>query len=59
MEKYQLNDVYGISRDIPLNYVSRDTVDEKFKNKKVCYMKKEGIREERADTDVLFLTLVS
>lgn len=32
MEKYQLNDVYGISRDIPLNYVSRDTVDEKFKN---------------------------
>lgn len=32
MKKYQLDDVYGISRDIPLNYVARDNVDEKFKN---------------------------
>ncbi|WP_294855271.1 hypothetical protein [Oscillibacter sp.] len=27
MEKYQLNDVYGITRDVPLNYVERGTVD--------------------------------
>ena len=32
MKKYHLNDVYGISRDIPLNYVARSNVDEKFKN---------------------------
>ena len=32
MKKYYLNDVYGISRDVPLNYVARSNVDEKFKN---------------------------
>lgn len=30
MQKYQLNDVYGISRDVPLNYVERVEVDKKF-----------------------------
>lgn len=30
MQAYQLNDVYGISRDVPLNYVERVEVDKKF-----------------------------
>ncbi len=28
--QYKLNEVYGISRDIPLNYVERDDVDKRF-----------------------------
>ena len=45
----------------PLHYQNWVRAGEtiKLKNEKVCYMKKEGIREERADTEVLFLTLVS
>ncbi len=30
MEKYKLDEVYGISREIPLNYVERENVDRKF-----------------------------
>ena len=30
MKEYQLNEVYGISRDIPLNYVERENVDKKL-----------------------------
>lgn len=32
MKKYKLNEVYGISRDVPLNYVERESVDKKFRN---------------------------
>lgn len=32
MSKYQLNEVYGISRDVPLNYVERVDVDKKFRD---------------------------
>lgn len=32
MKKYKLNEVYGIARDIPLNYVERESVDKKFLN---------------------------
>ena len=28
---YDLDDIYGISRDLPLNYVERDYVDEVFR----------------------------
>ena len=31
MKIYELDDVYGISRDLPLNYVERKSVDGKFK----------------------------
>lgn len=31
MKVYNLNEVYGISRDVPLNYIERKNVDEKFK----------------------------
>ncbi len=31
MEKYFTEEVYGISRDVPLNYVERKSVDEKLK----------------------------
>ena len=30
LTKYQTNDVFGVTRDIPLNYVSRNSVDDKF-----------------------------
>lgn len=30
MKKYKLDDVYGIARDVPLNYVEREKVDKKF-----------------------------
>ena len=30
MKRYKLDDVYGISRDVPLNYVERERVDKKF-----------------------------
>jgi hypothetical protein len=30
MDKYYADDVYGIVRDVPLNYVARRSVDEKF-----------------------------
>ena len=29
---YRLDEVYGVSRDLPLNYVSRDNVDDQFVN---------------------------
>ncbi|MPM72542.1 hypothetical protein SDC9_119518 [bioreactor metagenome] len=32
MYTYQLNEVYGISRDVPLNYIERDSVDKKLLN---------------------------
>lgn len=32
MELYKLDDVYGISREVPLNYVERDNVDKKLRN---------------------------
>ena len=32
MNNYKLNDVYGISRDVPLNYVERENVDKKFRD---------------------------
>lgn len=31
METYRINDVFGLSRDIPLNYIERRSVDTKLK----------------------------
>ena len=31
MRKYELSEVYGLSRDVPVNYVERNSVDNKLR----------------------------
>ena len=40
MDSYKLDEVFGISRDLPLNYVERDHVDNQLKE---CLKRKQHI----------------